>query len=502
MHHCLFITEILYLICEEIWSGAEQRHKTLATMARCCRAFEAPALDVLWRAQDSLQPLLACLPADIWQERDGVRCLVRCNGVDSVGRQKYSPSQSRAVNPADMIRFDRYAKRINMLTVTLSKSMADIMETLSRTGSLFPNLHNLGAWIEGAVSDTSVDPLLVPSLKALKIRIRSGTEDTSPMFSNLALKCPAVVSLRIFRGRASQPLSSEHICCWKDLHSLSARLSDSRALTHLSTMRSLSVLNIHLPIHLESEQFTFRTLKKLVIRARRPSSCIDFLCSLRAPSLVSLAIRPDNCYQRWEHVFEVIGQRLCDSPLSEISLGSGASRWTPMDRFRPLYIFADMTTFVAHIFPQSQLDDNGIREMASAWPNLRTLRLPSAVFCAEKPVPHVSLGGLAFLVQTCQNLTRLELEIDARICVDPLPHPTTPNVLMREMDLQTSPIEDAERVAAFLARVLPNLRKIKTGPHSAAADMQSHHRQWVTVSEHLVFLGEQGRVLSPPVLCC
>jgi hypothetical protein len=502
MHHCLFITEILYLICEEIWLGVEQRHKTLATMARCCRAFEAPALDVLWRVQDSLKPLLACLPADIWQERDSVRCLVRSNGVDSVGRQKRSPSQSRAINPADMIRFDHYAKRINMLTVTLSKSMADIMETLSRTGSLFPNLHNLGA---RAVSDTSADPLLVPSLKALKILIRSETEDTSPMFSNLALKCPAVVhlSLCIFRGRTRQPLPFEHICCWKDLHSLSARLSDSRALAHLSTMHSLSVLNIYLPIHpihLVPERFTFRTLKKLVLETY-PASCIDFLCSIRAPSLVTLNITMSSYVHPWECVFEVIGQRLCDSPLSELFLSTGRSRrpLTPMDRFRPLYIFANMTTFV--YVPQFLLDDNGIREMASAWPNLRTLRLPSAPqWRTDKPASKVSLGGLAFLVQTCQNLTDLELEIDARIYVDPLPHPVTPNVVMREMNLQVSPIEGVERIVVFLARVLPNLRKIKTVIESPA-DLQSY-RQWVTVSEHLVFLGEQGRFLSPLMLCC
>jgi hypothetical protein len=84
--------------------------------------------------------------------------------------------------------------------------------------------------------------------------------------------------------------------------------------------------------------------------------------------------------------------------------------------------------------------------------------------------------------------------------VDHLPHPTTPNVLMREMDLQMSPIEGARGVAVFLARVLPNLRKIKTTPQSAA-DLQ-YHQQWVAVSEHLMFAGWKGRVLSPLMLCC
>jgi hypothetical protein len=484
MHRCLFITEILYLIFEEIWSGAEQRHKTLATMARCCRAFEAPALDVLWRAQDSLEPLLACLPADIWQDRDGVRCLVRSNGVDSVGRQKCSPSQSRAINPDDTIRFDHYAKRINMLTVPLSEYTADTIETLSRTGSLFPNLHNLDARIVEAVFYTSLNHLLVPSLKTLKIFLRSETEYTSPMFSNLPLKCPAVMHVSLRIGSTGLPLHSEDICCWKDLRSLRARLSDSRALTHLSTMHSLSVLDIHLPIHLEPEQFTFRTLKKLVIETY-PASCVDFLCSLRAPSLVALTINVDDGFQPWKRVFEVIGQRLCDSPLTELSIfQSGGFEAPPMsmNHFRPLYAFANMTAFTSHVSPQFLLEDDGIREMASAWPSLHTLRLPSGLGPRRAPF-RVSLAGLAFLAQMCQNLTRLELGVCTTICADPVLHTTTPDMLI---NLDLSPVEGAGRVAAFFAREFENNPELRSG-----------RQQSLAVQEHLLSVQEQGSVLFP-----
>jgi hypothetical protein len=273
-------------------------------------------------------------------------------------------------------------------------------------------------------------------------------------------------------------------------------------------MRNLSDLNIVLPYHLELGQFKFRRLLKLVLRAYNFASCLNFLCSLRAPSLVTLAIdllpvrdfsaprRPVPVHP-WERVFEVIGQKWCDSPLSELRFShhhSSVEAPLPMDYFRPLYIFANMTKFVSHIEPQLPTD-LGIREMASAWPNLRTLQLlPPRV--ARRSVPtvgQVSLGGLAFLVQTYQNLTRLELEIDTRINVDPLPHTTTPNMLMHEIDVRRSPIEDARRVAAFLTRILPNLRTIKTqfaGVENSARrrSPESHHKQWLAVQGHLLHI--------------
>jgi hypothetical protein len=174
-----------------------------------------------------------------------------------------------------------------------------------------------------------------------------------------------------------------------------------------------------------------------------------------------------------------------------------------MDRLRPLYIFGNMTTFVSYVKPQFLLDDNGIRDMASTWPNLRTLCLPALgwlTHTSRRGAPHISLGGLAVLVQTCQNLTCLRLEIDARISVDPPLHTATPNVLMRELDLQQSPVEDARRVSTFLARVLLNLRKITTRflELGSIIEPRSQHNRWLAVQQHLLHIQEQGRVLISP----
>ena len=41
---------------------------TLASMAVTCKAFTEPTLNVLWRSQRSLGPLVRTLPAELWEE--------------------------------------------------------------------------------------------------------------------------------------------------------------------------------------------------------------------------------------------------------------------------------------------------------------------------------------------------------------------------------------------------------------------------------------------------
>ncbi|KAH7917134.1 hypothetical protein BV22DRAFT_1026932, partial [Leucogyrophana mollusca] len=42
----------------------------LASLARTCRTFRDPALDVLWSFLKSFDPLIRCLPQDLWEMDD------------------------------------------------------------------------------------------------------------------------------------------------------------------------------------------------------------------------------------------------------------------------------------------------------------------------------------------------------------------------------------------------------------------------------------------------
>ena len=64
MHHALEIEEILsnifghFSLTDDIATAVP----SLAVLARTCRAFKEPALDVLWRTLGDLSPLARCLP--------------------------------------------------------------------------------------------------------------------------------------------------------------------------------------------------------------------------------------------------------------------------------------------------------------------------------------------------------------------------------------------------------------------------------------------------------
>lgn len=69
MHPCLRVDEILKILaCELVASGAKA---TAVALASCCKSFEDPALDVLWKTQDRLLPLLKSLPGDVWKVEAG-----------------------------------------------------------------------------------------------------------------------------------------------------------------------------------------------------------------------------------------------------------------------------------------------------------------------------------------------------------------------------------------------------------------------------------------------
>ena len=57
-HHALSIIDILRLVFDQI----RDDKLTLSRLARCCRAFHNPALDILWKNLSSDVPLLALLP--------------------------------------------------------------------------------------------------------------------------------------------------------------------------------------------------------------------------------------------------------------------------------------------------------------------------------------------------------------------------------------------------------------------------------------------------------
>ena len=99
MHHCLLIPElalyIVHFLADDRPAWQDSRYlrnpRDVARLARTCKALLEPALDVLWRTQHSLAPLIMCLPPEVWQLTKRGKTIV-----------------SRAPCPCPMLRVDGY----------------------------------------------------------------------------------------------------------------------------------------------------------------------------------------------------------------------------------------------------------------------------------------------------------------------------------------------------------------------------------------------------------
>jgi hypothetical protein len=62
VQQALHLPEILHMFCDVLLG----HQRDLLSVALTSRTFCEPALDVLWRAITSFDPIIACLPDDLW----------------------------------------------------------------------------------------------------------------------------------------------------------------------------------------------------------------------------------------------------------------------------------------------------------------------------------------------------------------------------------------------------------------------------------------------------
>jgi hypothetical protein len=70
MHSGFAIPELFILILELLHADDRRGGASVASLARTCKLFIDPALDVLWRCQVNLVPLLRCLPDGVLVVKD------------------------------------------------------------------------------------------------------------------------------------------------------------------------------------------------------------------------------------------------------------------------------------------------------------------------------------------------------------------------------------------------------------------------------------------------
>ncbi|KAI6003142.1 hypothetical protein EDD15DRAFT_2541370 [Pisolithus albus] len=434
MHACLRIAEILDLIIGFMVDDTHEpdkfcriRHQDLARLARTCKAFKDPALDVLWRTQSSLSPLIRCLPSRL-------RTTKRYWGRRVVSLRK-EPSDE------DWFRLQRYSHRIRAFDHCsrnprpVCKNTLDTVFSPNLSQKLFPSLRTLDLAVVGygsmflvphsflVINSASLPqlvrltfstsyksscklppihfkPACAPSLEALTINVRDGFD-------------PVIVNFGDFPRLRSLNLSD---LPFRPFHG-------GWELIHLQYLCDLTVTlpdGFDIDVH-SSTQPVFPSLQRLSVSVGSLNQVADLLLSTTSSDLSSVKVscRSPATQSDIHELFRAIERNNerspnlgtlqvdCSSTISSIPIlpvkPGDPSYDLSRSTLAPLLACHHLRVLKLHVLGELGIDDAFVARIALAWPDIEVLHL----FGSSQCIPRVSLGGIHELLQRCQRLRSL-----------------------------------------------------------------------------------------------
>ncbi|EPT03502.1 hypothetical protein FOMPIDRAFT_87923 [Fomitopsis schrenkii] len=473
----------------------ENRCRTaLARSARASKVISEHALNVLWRRSEGLLDIFSILPPF----KRGPPSAVEPSDGDDVDVHDGPPKVkglwrfTDAIAPADWGRYQTYAQRVRVLSLAwtpgkIDPSVFSEISRLSDGGPLFPGLTELDI--------QTYDPfehipscLISPSLRKLFITDLGSVLDDDddldfhPPESPLAdLVRVAFVKARLLEevtltGSNVGPM--ENLLAMADCSRL-RRVSvvdlapDARLLEGWSRIESLGdlTLEVHPDSPVVTRPLEFARLHCLTVRGNL-KHLSNFLAQVFAPCLSYLRMEvqqlPSHGSEELPGCLATVSAQY-SSTLRHFHLAfsgdgsGGGEQWPEMPLvylIRPLLDMPLLQT-VSITPPRGwsiTLSDEGIHDIAVAWPSLVSLRI--YLLNANSTATWESLGELA---RGCTRLRTLALpHLDLRTFVPPMvdkqltpPHPL--EVLTLDYSFGHNQVDDSHKFAQFLDRTFPNL---------------------------------------------
>ncbi|KAG6818781.1 hypothetical protein H0H93_001824 [Arthromyces matolae] len=495
MHRCLQIPEVVCIIFEHVrnLSDSKNAHKALARLARTCKSFSSPALDILWYTQFSLLNLLKCFPKDV----------ITLRKDHSIHMNRFALNRKPKLKDYERVLF--YGSRIRLLGCTSGPILDAKVDTLVYStllsqrrwvGPLLPNLQGLEIDLEDFMGQVVYVRLTIgPSLHRIKLQDDYGTGDfnrneefwrtRSTSWNNaLAVLAPHVADLQhfqfssfldwIFRYPTMECINSfcQSFRRVQSLRVMNLRLTND-VLKHLSTLPHLSVLEFGIDskelrafVDTPSSPEEFNKIASLSIFTDSISACTSLLSRSAFHHLLSLCIGQVSAGGDWDigaFVSNLVTPFLETleiwklDPSSEV-LGVEPEDHPPIPFTRSmlysLLSFPSVTCLDITFDLSLQLDDDDIKAIATAWPDLRKLSLPDHSLQLTAPI---TFEGLLSLTQHCKQLGELTIRVDA----SKIPDFASSGVLepsnLLYFDACTSPLHDAPALLEIIPLIFPRL---------------------------------------------
>ncbi|KAH7926845.1 hypothetical protein BV22DRAFT_1045792 [Leucogyrophana mollusca] len=491
MHHCFHISEVRQQIFSTVYSSDEdslrRRHdsillewpklidsssrQTLAALARTCRDFSEPALDILWARLDTLEPLVRCFPDSVWSVSD--------EGVIDL---------EEPILAVAWHEFRRHARRVHALGRAsslfgnMSKDFIIALGCFPSREGLLPNLREL-YWYshEDGDLDSFMRYFLTPTLRSIRISSFECTVIQCSMVSFIGAMCR---ELEIFEYSSSSPGSDDTGVLgfvseydWLSMDSL-------RALKIISPFRMPNCYLPHnlntLSVRLIPEEWSsygpqcMKTLETLELRSPTFLPCTCFIQKIEAPLLRKLIVDCESHPPAATigKLFTSLQAQFPHSIMESITVKAGKPRLRNGDKYpctmqaiRPLLAFSLIKELHLGSLNMSHIDDTDMHEIASSLPGIESLFLGTRYFWKETP----------------------------RI-LDPVtqekPGGGVMNTTITTLSVGCSKFHDPTEVAVVLSAVLPSLKKIVVETLGQNNDREARQEGWEEVVEWVQFFAK------------
>ncbi|KAF9232054.1 hypothetical protein BU15DRAFT_67817 [Melanogaster broomeanus] len=474
IHEIFFV--IVYFVRVDLWM---LKNPTLAALARTCRAFKEPALDMLWFELDDLSPLVRCLPRDSWND----------DREESITPLVYS--FTRPLTETEWCTLQGYTRRIRALKLHWPHKTLD--ETAIRvlcnrlcnrltTDPLFPNIQ-LIFWSDPTRERFSFIRSLVGQ-ETTSLTIKNWGKDWGTgelaILATLTARCPKMKIVCLPDSDSIQLSNgiSGTLCGWDSLTDVDCDVIEETTMLHLGGLRSLTSLSFVLERHDALSRSTqpfvgmFTSLSSLVVTTTRMDDIRLLMLRLRV-QLKSLEVSVETCpEQREVKPFLLALEQSCSRDhLRSIDILHTFStlhqaRHLPLtiDDFSPLTFFSNLKEIYFDTGCQIELDGSDILELASAWQCLTTLSLNERH--GWRTCSGISPLDLLPLIRKCPQLKTLTVMLNSEsLSTIPLDQPGCgfSSDKLLHLDVLDSQIKDKSvaPLAALLSDLFPKLDYIR-----------------------------------------
>ncbi|KAF8887147.1 hypothetical protein BD779DRAFT_1672903 [Infundibulicybe gibba] len=490
MHRCLLVPEILRIICGHI--RVDHQSRDLLAVALVCRSFYNISISLLWRQISGLLPLIKGLPSDVWR-------------APPIG---HNAILARAIAPSDLERFRAHAYYVQVYYEHYVHAPISIYQALSfhfHDQPVFPNLVEI-TWMD---QKTEIFPFismfLGPHIRKMSLRVSDDSIQNS-LLSTLGKKCPSLVYFDLYTldcypntGRQMKSLLSQ----WSQLETLIIRYLPEESLRIIAGLPHLRRLKLYRADDDYGDTFipipntkVFPALQDLSITANSPVLCINILraatsCLLREFAFSLYGSNPPV----WRELFATL-VKSCDKDtlttiyINDLAVGHGEP-WNPgmTDELRLLFPFTGLRYILFETRYGFNIDDASVREIAVAWPHIRTLNIGVNATVGTIQPPQLTLHGLAPLAELCPELQTLGVYVNAaHICSNHSDLCLGSESWVNVLNVGCSPISTTSVpwAAAFLSTIFPELHNLWTDDWADEGPPSEYSVRWTEVRNHLV----------------